>query len=168
MRRLWRPVIHDNIRHVNVRNLYVTAMEPESGKSVVALGLMELLSRRVERLGFFRPIVPEEPDSPLELMRARYDASVAHALTSAEAGGLQPYEELRKRVVAAYKPLEAACDFVLCEGTDFTGAARALDFGLNADLANDMGAPVLVVVRGRSPEARCATSCFSSFPPRCC
>ncbi len=116
-------------------------MEPESGKSIVGLGLMELLSRRVERLGFFRPIVPEEPDPQLELMRSRYDAATAHALTSEEAGAAQPYDELRKAVVAAYKPLEAECDFVLCEGTDFTGAAPALDFGLNADLANELGAP---------------------------
>jgi phosphate acetyltransferase len=37
------------------RNLYITAMEPQSGKTVVSLGIMELLSTRVERLGFFRP-----------------------------------------------------------------------------------------------------------------
>ena len=142
---------------MNPRNLYVTAMEPESGKSIVGLGLMELLSRRVERLGFFRPIVPEEPDPQLELMRSRYDAATAHALTSEEAGAAQPYDELRKAVVAAYKPLEADCDFVLCEGTDFTGAAPALDFGLNADFANELGAPVLVVVRGGEPEQTAAS-----------
>jgi phosphate acetyltransferase len=142
---------------VSARNLYVTAMAPESGKSVVALGLMELLSRRVERLGFFRPVVPEEPDPQLELMRARYDAKTAHALTADAASSIQPYDELRKRVVEAYKPLEAECDFVLCEGTDFTGAAPALDFGLNADLANELGAPVLVVVRGGTPEQTAAT-----------
>jgi phosphate acetyltransferase len=142
---------------VRVRNLYVTAMEPASGKSVVALGLMELLSRRVERLGFFRPIVPEEPDMQLELMRARYDAATAHALTAEVAAATQPYDELRKRVVEAYKTLEAECDFVLCEGTDFTGAAAALDFGLNADLANELGAPVLVVARGSRPEETAAT-----------
>jgi phosphate acetyltransferase len=142
---------------VSVRNLYVTAMEPESGKSVVALGLMELLSRRVERLGFFRPIVPAEPDAQLELMRARYDAATAHALTAEVASATQPYDELRKCVVEAYKPLESECDFVLCEGTDFTGAAPALDFGLNADLANELGAPVLVVVRGGEPEQTAAS-----------
>ena len=48
------------------RNLYITAMEPRSGKSVVALGLMELLSARVERLGFFRPIVPSRPADPAD------------------------------------------------------------------------------------------------------
>ena len=139
------------------RNLYVTAMEPESGKSIVALGLMELLAGRVERLGFFRPIVPDEPDAQVELMRARYDAETAHALTAAEAAAIEPYDELRKRVVEAYKQLESSCDFVLCEGTDFTGAAPALDFGLNADLANELGAPVLVVARGGEPEQTAAT-----------
>ncbi len=126
-------------------------MEPQSGKSVVSLGLMELLSGRVERLGFFRPIVSAEPDPQSELMRGRYESAVAHALRSEDAVGIQPYEELRKRVVECYKPLEADCDFVLCEGTDFDGAAPALDFGLNADLANELGAPVLVVVRGGEP-----------------
>jgi phosphate acetyltransferase len=150
-------VAYDNIIGVSVRNLYVTAMEPESGKSVVALGLMELLSRRVERLGFFRPIVPAEPDPQLELMRARYDAATSHALTAEAANTIRPYDELRKRVVEAYRALEAECDFVLCEGTDFTGAAPALDFGLNADLANELAAPVLVVVRGGDPEPTAAS-----------
>jgi phosphate acetyltransferase len=136
------------------RKLYVTAMEPQSGKSVVALGLMELLSARVERLGFFRPIVPSaaEPDPQIELIRRRYQLvspyEQMHALTQDEAAAIPAYEELRKRVVERYKQLEQGCDFVLCEGTDFTSATSALDYGLNADLANELGAPVLVVVKG--------------------
>ena len=140
------------------RNLYITAMEPQSGKSVVALGLMELLSARVERLGFFRPIVASagEPDAEIELIRRRYHLEPAgdelHALTEEEASGVDSYDELRKRVVEAYKALEPRYDFVLCEGTDFAGATPALEFGRNADLANELGAPVLVVVRGGSLE----------------
>ena len=138
------------------RNLYITAMEPQSGKSIVALGVGELLSGRVERLGFFRPIVasPDEPDPQIELMRSRYRLSASPAemygLTEAVASATGDYEVLRARVVEAYKALERTCDFVVCEGTDFTGAAPALDFGLNADLANELGAPVLVVVKAGS------------------
>jgi len=129
-------------------------MEPQSGKSVVALGLMELLSARVERLGFFRPIVPSatEPDPQVELIRRRYQLAAAyeemHALTQDEAAAIPVYDELRKRVVEAYRRLDQRCDFVLCEGTDFTSATSALDYGLNADLANELDAPVLVVVKG--------------------
>jgi phosphate acetyltransferase len=136
------------------RNLYVTAMEPQSGKSVVALGVMELLKPRVERLGFFRPIVPSasEPDPQIELIQRRYEAEVSYALTQEEAAAIPAYDELRKRVVEAYKALEPRCDFILCEGTDFTSATSALDYGLNADLANELGAPVLVVIKGSSPD----------------
>jgi phosphate acetyltransferase len=141
------------------RNLYITAMEPQSGKSIVTLGIMELLSRRVQRLGFFRPIVPSEsePDPEIELVRGRYQVDGAYALSEAEAAALPSYDELRKRVVAAYKELESRCDFVVCEGTDFVGAAPALDFGRNADIANELGSPVLVVVKGGAPEETVAS-----------
>ena len=145
------------------RNLYVTAMEPRSGKSVVALGIMELLSRNVDRLAFFRPIVADGDgaDPQVELVRRRYRLPAGHdemrAFTQAQSGAAGAYGDLRKRVVEAYKALEAGSDFVLCEGTDFVGATPALDFGLNADLANELGAPVLVVVRG-GPAEETATS----------
>src|SRR5207237_4138664 len=67
------------------------------------------------------------------------------------------YDELRKRVVAEYKALEPRFDFILCEGTDFTSATSALDYGLNADLANELGAPVLVVVKGGTTEETVAS-----------
>jgi phosphate acetyltransferase len=139
-------------------NLYITAMEPQSGKSIVALGVMELLSARVERPGFFRPIVPSslERDPQIELMRRRYQLEASYedmyALSDEESSRIRPYEEVRKRVVKSYKALEQRCDFVLCEGTDFRGATPALAFGLNADLANELGAPVLVVVRENATE----------------
>ena len=120
-------------------------------------GSMELLSARVERLGFFRPIVPSaEPDPQLELVRGRYRLEFSydelHALTQAEADAIDDYDELRKRVLHAYRSLAERCDFVLVEGTDFTGVAAGLAFGLNADLANELGAPVLVVVKGGTPD----------------
>src|SRR5256886_2872714 len=138
-------------------------MEPQSGKSVVALGLMELLSPRVDRLGFFRPIVPsgDGPDPQIDLVRRRYQVDASpdemRALTQEEASAIPVYDDLRKRVVAEYKALEPRFDFILCEGTDFTSATSALDYGLNADLANELGAPVLVVVKGGTPDETVAS-----------
>ena len=45
------------------RNVYVTALEPGSGKSAVVLGLIEVLSRRAGRLGYFRPLIGSGPVS---------------------------------------------------------------------------------------------------------
>ena len=144
------------------RNLYITAMEPESGKSVVTLGLMELLSARTDRVGFFRPLVAsgEAPDPQIELIRGRYGLETAaqdmFALTDEEAqeklaGGAR--DEVEKRVLSAYRELERDFDVVICEGTDFAGSAPALDFDLNAALAKGLDCPVLAVVRADSAES---------------
>jgi phosphate acetyltransferase len=137
------------------QNIYITAMGPYSGKSIVALGFMEMLSARLERVGFFRPVVRggSEPDPQIELMRDRYrldfepaqmQGTSAEDVTALIAHGA--HEEIEKRVLSAYRELEQHCEFVVCEGSDFVGSAPALDFELNANLANQLGCPVLVVV----------------------
>jgi len=137
------------------QSIYITAMGPSSGKSVVALGFMEMLSARLQRIGFFRPIIRSatEPDPQIELMRDRYQLQSSyeemHGPTADVVTGLiahGEHEEVAKRVLAAYRELEQHCDFVVCEGTDFVGSTPALDFDLNANLANQLGCPVLVVI----------------------
>ena len=148
------------------RSVYITAVEPQSGKSIVALGLMEMLSARVERVAFLRPIVPVNgADTQVELIRRRYKLDTPYeamcVMTDAEAQqaiGDGRYDELKQRVVAAYRALADASDVVVCEGTDFATATPALDLDLNADLANELGSPVLAVVRGESAEAATAAA----------
>ena len=41
------------------RVLYIAGTSAGSGKSVVALGVLELLARQGQRLGFFRPVVED-------------------------------------------------------------------------------------------------------------
>ena len=57
-----------------ISNLYITSIEPDSGKSLILLGIMELLSKRIRKLGFFRPIIQAgiKPDNDIELIRSRY------------------------------------------------------------------------------------------------
>jgi phosphate acetyltransferase len=43
-----------------------------------------------------------------------------------------------------YKYLEENYDFVLCEGTDFEGSTSAFEFDINADIANNLGCPVVL------------------------
>ncbi|MDA3971570.1 MAG: AAA family ATPase, partial [Desulfobulbaceae bacterium] len=40
-------------------SLYIASMEPAAGKLLVTMGMMEILSRNIERLGFFRPVIDE-------------------------------------------------------------------------------------------------------------
>ena len=145
------------------KNLYIATMEPRSGKSVVLLGLMELLSRRIRKIGIFRPIVRagEKRDDYLELVRHRYklgfDYEELYGVTHQEARdklSRGEYDDLTKTMVDKYRALERKCDFVVCVGTDFTGVATAFEFDFNADIANQLGCPLLLIVNGyeKSPE----------------
>ena len=54
------PIIPGRARGEGMpQNLYIATIEPGSGKSLVALSVMVLLSSRVQRLGFFRPVIRE-------------------------------------------------------------------------------------------------------------
>ena len=54
------------------KSLFIATLEPSGGKSVVALGIMELLSRRLHNIGFFRPIIPDvKRDNNIQLILKR-------------------------------------------------------------------------------------------------
>ena len=135
--------------------LYIASMEARSGKSVVALGIMELLSRRLNKIGFFRPVIPDvDRDNNINLssrylLEHPYEAMFAcnhdQAQEMAAAGR---YDSLLKSILDKFKALERQCKFVLCEGTDYTGVSSAFEFDFNAEVANNLGCPVLVVLNG--------------------
>ena len=139
-------------------SLYIAGIEPRSGKSVVALGVMELISRRVRKIGYFRPIIPSltTPDNNIELIRYRYNIQgnyeemygCAHDEARVMSVEESP-EALLKRIIAKYKALEKKSQFVLCEGTDFSGVSSAFEFQFNARVAANLGCPILVLLNGR-------------------
>ncbi len=138
--------------------LYIAAMEPGSGKSVIALGIMEMLSRKIRRLGYFRPVIPsaKEPDNNIRLIKARYQLDLAYeemfVYTHEDARNLAAegkIEAIIKTVLDHYRTLSNKCQFVLCEGTDFTGVASAFEFDFNAEVANNLGCGILALINGR-------------------
>ncbi len=140
------------------KSLYIGTLGPRGGKSLVLLGVLELLSRRIEKLGFFRPVIRtrDHPDNDIELVRSRYNIELPYesmyALTYEQtrqrvADG--QHQKLLKDVFNKYKKLEQQCDFVVCEGTDFAGVSSVIEFDFNARLANHLGCPVLIVASGR-------------------
>ena len=138
-------------------SLYITSTSVRAGKAVVALGVMELLARRVGRLGIFRPIVSQNngPDAMIELLISRYnvemDPSDAYAMTYAQAAEHFEAGEPERVVEAAvekFNAIKGRFDFVLVIGTDYTGPSAATELDLNANLAANLGTPVLAVTSG--------------------
>ncbi|MFI5487404.1 MULTISPECIES: phosphate acetyltransferase [Micromonospora] len=145
------------------RSVYVTSVGSGGGKSTIALGLAELLSRQVERIGAFRPLVGGTgPDPILALLSERYRIEPPLAdlsgTTYAEATALVAdgrREELISRIVERYRAVERRCPAVVVVGSDFADGgdgAGPRELAFNARLATEFGSVVVPVVDGFGQE----------------
>ncbi|MGC0329453.1 phosphate acetyltransferase [Streptomyces sp. SAI-170] len=142
------------------RSVYVTGIDRGDGRQVVELGVMELLTRQVDRVGVFRPLVHDGPDRLFELLRARYrlsqDPATVYGMDYHEASALQAEQgtdELVSVLVDRFHAVARDYDVVLVLGTDFADTQLPDELALNARLANEFGASVIPVVGGRKQPA---------------
>jgi phosphate acetyltransferase len=140
--------------------LYITGVEPRSGKSAIILGLMQLLSRDIQRVAFFRPIITASEanakDHDINLVMSQFNLdmrySEAYSMTMQKARemiNLGQHEVLLEKILNDFNTLKGRFDFILCEGTDFLGTDSAFEFDINADIAANLGCPVLLVCNGQ-------------------
>ncbi len=144
------------------KNLYITALGHKSGKSLIALGVMEFLVRNLDKVAFFRPLISDEntvdgKDKIIHLISTHYNLEIPYrsmyAYTVDEAKLLVSegkHDKLLEGVLDRYKELENEHDFVLCLGTDLESDSSALEFELNVEIANNLSCPVLVISNGHN------------------
>ncbi|WP_139922634.1 phosphate acetyltransferase [Hymenobacter sp. DG01] len=139
------------------KTVFIASAEPYSGKSVLALGLVNLLLGQAQRVGYFKPIIagdqPQDPHIATVLsyfkLPLAYEDTFAYTrpealrLLEADAQG-----ELIDTVIHKYKQLEEQYDFTVVEGSDFVGPGAAFEFDANVSIAKNLGVPVIMVVSG--------------------
>src|SRR4051812_22353397 len=136
--------------------VFVTGSEPASGKSAVALGVQQLLARRIGRLGVFRPVVAHSEHDPiLDLLRPNGAEFVPYAASYGVGYADVRADEERalEQIVARYRALAGQCDGVLAVGTDFANLGTTGELGFNARVAINLGLPTLCVVSGHQRTA---------------
>jgi len=144
------------------RSIYVASPEGDTGKSTVALGVLDLLVRQVKRVGVFRAVsrVPAAPggsgtqderDYVLELLLEHDGVDLPYELTYGAT-----YDDVHadaeaalSRIVDRYHAVAEQCDAVVVLGSDYTDISGATELAFNARIAANLGAPVLLVVSGR-------------------
>lgn len=142
------------------RSVYVTGIDRGDGRQVIELGVMELLTRQVDRVGVFRPLVHDGPDRLFDLLRARYrlaqDAASGYGMDYHEASAIQAEQgtdELVSQLVDRFHRVARDYEVVLVLGTDFADTQLPDELSLNARLANEFGASVIPVVGGKNQTA---------------
>lgn len=140
------------------QSIYITSAEGHSGKSTVALGVLDALSRVTPRVGVFRPIARStaERDYVLEMLLDHDGVDLAYD----DCVGVT-YDDVRDdadaalgRIVERYKAVEAQCDAVVVIGSDYTDVGSPAELAYNARIAANLGAPVLLVLGGRAQQGQ--------------
>jgi phosphate acetyltransferase len=151
--------------------IYLATIEPYTGKSLVSLGLVEMILRKTPRVGVFRPVIRgsrERRDKNIDLLLAHYnldqDYHDTYAFTRTEAAYLIShgrYDEALDKVIQNYKALEEDYDFILVIGTDLEGVGALFEYDINADIARNLGTPVLLVGTAANREIETVVSTVS-------
>lgn len=137
--------------------IYIMSSEPQSGKTIAVLGIMEALAGRVHRLSLFRPLVREgdERDRLIDLVSRRYSLQSTYedmyGTTYEHAGELLSTgkrEDLYREILERFRAIERLCDIVICIGTDYRAVSAALEFDFNIEVAKNLGTPVIPVLKG--------------------
>ncbi len=128
-----------------------------TGKSAVALGLLDALIREVGSVGVFRPLTTAvhtrdgDVDLIVDLLVSQpgVDQSYADALgVTYEHARTDPDEALHV-IVERFGHLAERYEMILVLGSDYTDVSTGTELSLNAKIAANLGSPVVLVVHGR-------------------
>jgi phosphate acetyltransferase len=139
--------------------IYIATSEENSGKSIITLGLMSMLIGRTAKVGYFRPIVEDfeegELDSHIETVISHFGLDIkfqdAYAITKSKLikkKNKGKIGEVIDLIIEKYKRLEERFDFVLVEGTSFTGEGTVIELDINVLIAKNLGIPAIIVGTG--------------------
>jgi len=139
--------------------IYIATSEEDSGKSLITLGLMSFLIGKTAKVGYFRPIVEDfeegKLDSHIETVINHFGLDIkfqdAYAITKSKLikkKNKGKLGEVLDLIIEKYKRLEERFDFVLVEGTSFTGEGTVIEMDMNVLIAKNLGIPSIIVGSG--------------------
>lgn len=141
-----------------VSAFYVASPEGDTGKSTIALGILHRLAATVAKVGVFRPITRGD-GAPLDyILELLLDQTTA-GLTYEDCVGVT-YHQLHEdpdaalaEIVDRFHAVADRCDAVLVVGSDYTDVAAPSELSVNARIAANLGAPVVLAVKAKGRTA---------------
>jgi len=154
--------------------LYLSTTEPFSGKSIIGLGLMNLLAGKTEKIAYFKPVISSgtgQRDNHLETMIRHFDLTTPYedmyAFTREEVEKLKNNGNealMIDKIIEKFKKLQESNEFVIVEGADFLGSSTNIEFDDNINIAKNLGIPVVLIVKGEGKnEQEIVSSTVSTF-----
>jgi len=156
---LKRTSLHEIIEVT--KTIFIATAEPYSGKSIIALGLVNMLLGKAQKAGYFKPIINADPkekkdvhiETIVNYFRLPISYEDTYAYTRQEA--LQKFEtgsqgEMIDTIIRKVKKLEETYDVTVIEGSDFIGEGTAFEFEANVSIARNLRSPMIAVISGEN------------------
>ena len=137
------------------KSVYIIPVNTHSGKSVVSLGVLQMIMRNTSKVGYFKPIIESksEKDMLIETVLEHFKLNMSYeetyAYTRKEVIALKNQGnigEVYDTIIKKYKALEEKFDFVLVDSPGIVGDSN-FDTDFNASVAQSLNIPVLVVLK---------------------
>jgi phosphate acetyltransferase len=139
--------------------IYIATSEHNSGKSIITLGLMRMLIGKTAKVGYFRPIIEDFKDGKIDnhietvISHFSLDIAVEDAFAITKSKLIKKKNkgkigEVLDLIIGKYKRLEEKFDFVLVEGTSFSGEGTVIELDMNVLIAKNLGIPTVIVGSG--------------------
>ncbi|MHC4138847.1 MAG: phosphate acetyltransferase, partial [Planctomycetota bacterium] len=142
------------------KNIYLASTGPKSGKGIICLGLINAFRGMVTNVGYFKPIGQkyrknEDHDKESIMIKEIYgiEDKLQH-INPVSIKELNNYitsndqETFFHKVRESYRKVEKDKDIVVIEGTDYLGMKSAFEFDINADIANNLNAGIILIEDG--------------------
>ncbi len=133
-------------------SIYIASPEGDTGKSTIALGVLQMLCASAARVGVFRPIARSstETDYILELLidHTTADLSYEQSLGVSYEAVHADADTALAEIVSRFHDVAEQCDAVVIVGSDYTDVGSPSELSFNARIAASLGAPVLLALRG--------------------
>ncbi|MFY9244123.1 MAG: phosphate acetyltransferase [Polaribacter sp.] len=147
------------------KSIFVTTIEPNSGKSLISLGILRMMLNQSSKVGYFRPIINKGENNQFDNhtntainffnLDIKYEDCYAfeqHDVVELLSQGKT--DDVIHAIIKKYKNLESYYDYVLIEGTDFSGEGGFTELDVNLMIAKNLGVPVLIVGAGNDKKKK--------------
>ena len=138
------------------RSVYVASPEGLTGKSAVALGLLDALTREVGSVGVFRPLTTTSSNSAdvdltvdLLVNQPGISQSYEEAIGVTYDAARQDADEALHMIVERFGQLTDRFDVILVVGSDYSDVTTGTELSFNSKIAANLGSAVVLVVHGR-------------------
>jgi phosphate acetyltransferase len=142
---------------MNHKSIYIASVEPKAGSLIIAIGIMEMLKGKYERVAFFRPVIPDNTkvENDINFMLTHFELDMKYedccgftVSQYIDAYSTDTETKLHESLIQKINKLYESYDFVLIEGYPRNIFGSIFDFDINLEIAKNLNTLFVPILNG--------------------